>query len=162
MNIAGVPIGNIGNVTLRDGVAVVQMNIKKKYKPIYKNAQLLLRPKTGLKDMYIEMDPGTRSAGAVPAGGTIPVSNTLPDVNLDEILSNLDSDTRSYLIVLLGAGCSDARPRGRAGGPARDLQALRAHGVVHGEDHEAALATPPGPASRDPQLPAGHIRGRAA
>jgi phospholipid/cholesterol/gamma-HCH transport system substrate-binding protein len=104
VNIAGVPIGNIGNVTLRNGVAVVQMNIKKKYEPIYKNAQLLLRPKTGLKDMYIEMDPGTKSSGAVPAGGTLPVSNTLPDVNLDEILSSLDSDTRSYLIVLLGSG----------------------------------------------------------
>ena len=119
VNIAGVPIGNIGNVTLRGGVAVVQMNIKKKYEPIYKNAQLLLRPKTGLKDMYIEMDPGTRSAGAVPAGGTIPVSNTLPDVNLDEILSNLDSDTRSYLIVLLGAG---AQALGTENAPA-DLRA---------------------------------------
>jgi phospholipid/cholesterol/gamma-HCH transport system substrate-binding protein len=32
------------------------------------------------------------------------VSNTLPDVNLDEILSSLDSDTRSYLQILLGAG----------------------------------------------------------
>jgi phospholipid/cholesterol/gamma-HCH transport system substrate-binding protein len=104
VNIAGVPVGNIGNVTLQGGVAVVQMNIKKKYKPIYRNAQLLLRPKTGLKDMYIEMDPGTSSAGALPAGSTLPVSNTLPDVNLDEILSNLDSDTRSYLEILLGAG----------------------------------------------------------
>jgi phospholipid/cholesterol/gamma-HCH transport system substrate-binding protein len=104
VNIAGVPIGNIGKVTLRNGVAVVQMNIKPKYKPIYKNAQLLLRPKTGLKDMYIEMDPGSRSAGALDAGATLPVSNTLPDVNLDEILANLDSDTRSYLEILLGSG----------------------------------------------------------
>ena len=104
VNIAGVPIGNIGGVKLQNGVAVVQMNINEKYKPIYRDAQLLLRPKTGLKDMYIEMDPGNSSAGAVPNGGTVPVSNTLPDVNLDEILSSLDSDTRSYLQILLGAG----------------------------------------------------------
>jgi phospholipid/cholesterol/gamma-HCH transport system substrate-binding protein len=104
VNIAGVPIGNIGNVTLRNGVAVVQMNIQEKYKPIYRDAKLLLRPKTGLKDMYVEMDPGSRSAGAVPNGSTLPVSNTAPDVNLDEILSNLDADTRSYLQILLGAG----------------------------------------------------------
>jgi phospholipid/cholesterol/gamma-HCH transport system substrate-binding protein len=80
------------------------MKIKTKYKPVYRNATLLLRPKTGLKDMFIEMDPGTRSAGAVPDGGTLPVSNTLPDVNLDEILSNLDSDTRAYLQILINAG----------------------------------------------------------
>jgi phospholipid/cholesterol/gamma-HCH transport system substrate-binding protein len=106
VNIAGVPIGEIGGVKLENGVAVVQMKIKKKVRkqPIYKNATLLLRPKTGLKDMYIEMDPGTRSAGAVPDGGTLPVSNTLPDVNLDEILSNLDADTRSYLEILINAG----------------------------------------------------------
>jgi len=104
VNIAGVPIGEIGRVSLKNGVALVQMKIKKKYKPVYKDATLLLRPKTGLKDMYIEMDPGTRSSGAVPDGGTLPVSNTLPDVNLDEILSNLDSDTRAYLEILINAG----------------------------------------------------------
>jgi phospholipid/cholesterol/gamma-HCH transport system substrate-binding protein len=54
--------------------------------------------------MYIEMDPGTKSAGAVPDNGTLPVSNTLPDVNLDEILSNLDADTRAYLEILINAG----------------------------------------------------------
>jgi phospholipid/cholesterol/gamma-HCH transport system substrate-binding protein len=106
VNIAGVPIGEIGGVKLENGVAVVQMKIKKRDRkqPIYKNATLLLRPKTGLKDMFIEMDPGTPSAGAVPDGGTLPVSNTLPDVNLDEILSNLDSDTRAYLQILINSG----------------------------------------------------------
>jgi phospholipid/cholesterol/gamma-HCH transport system substrate-binding protein len=104
VNIAGVPIGEIGKVSLKNGVAVVQMKIKESHKPIYKNATLLLRPKTGLKDMYIEMDPGNKAAGQVPDGGSLPVSNTLPDVNLDEILSNLDSDTRAYLQILINAG----------------------------------------------------------
>ena len=104
VNIAGVPIGEIGGVSLKNGVAVVQMKIKTSHEPVYKNATLLLRPKTGLKDMYIEMNPGTKSAGPVPDGGTLPVSNTLPDVNLDEILANLDSDTRAYLEILINAG----------------------------------------------------------
>jgi phospholipid/cholesterol/gamma-HCH transport system substrate-binding protein len=104
VNIAGVPIGEIGKVSLKDGRALVQMKIKTSHKPVYQNATLLLRPKTGLKDMYIEMDPGTKSSGAVPDGGTLPVSNTLPDVNLDEILSNLDSDTRAYLQLLINSG----------------------------------------------------------
>jgi phospholipid/cholesterol/gamma-HCH transport system substrate-binding protein len=40
----------------------------------------------------------------MPEGGTVPVSNTLPDVNADEILAQLDSDTRAYLAILLNAG----------------------------------------------------------
>jgi phospholipid/cholesterol/gamma-HCH transport system substrate-binding protein len=104
VNIAGVQVGDIGDVKLRNGRAVVQMKIRKKYAPIYKDATLLLRPKTGLKDMYIELMPGSRSAGEVKEGDTLPVSNSLPDVNFDEILAELDTDTRQYLQILINAG----------------------------------------------------------
>ena len=39
-----------------------------------------------------------------PTGCTIPVSQTLPNVNFDEILAALDTDTRSYLQLLIGGG----------------------------------------------------------
>jgi phospholipid/cholesterol/gamma-HCH transport system substrate-binding protein len=104
VDIAGVPVGEIGNVDLKNGVAVVTLKIRSKYAPIYRDAHMLLRPKTGLKDMIVEMDPGTKAAGALPAKGTIPVDNTAPDVNLDETLSVLDSDTRTYLQILLNGG----------------------------------------------------------
>jgi phospholipid/cholesterol/gamma-HCH transport system substrate-binding protein len=65
---------------------------------------MLLRPKTGLKDMIVELNPGTKAAGALPEGGTIPIQNTAPDVNLDEVLSVLDSDTRTYLQILVNSG----------------------------------------------------------
>jgi phospholipid/cholesterol/gamma-HCH transport system substrate-binding protein len=104
VDIAGVPVGEIGNVDLKNGVAVVQLKIRTKYAPIYRDAHMLLRPKTGLKDMIVEMDPGTKAAGALPRGGTIPVENTAPDVNLDETLSVLDTDTRTYLQILVNGG----------------------------------------------------------
>ena len=63
VDIAGVPVGDLAGVKLQNGVARVKLQIKKKYAPVYRDARLLLRPKTGLKDMIIEMDPGTRSAG---------------------------------------------------------------------------------------------------
>ena len=53
------------------------------------DATALLRPKTGLKDMFVEIVPGSRGARAAPAGFTIPLANTLPDVNPDEILAAL-------------------------------------------------------------------------
>jgi phospholipid/cholesterol/gamma-HCH transport system substrate-binding protein len=104
VDIAGVQVGDIDKVELKNGVAVVSLNIRNKYAPIYRDAHMLLRPKTGLKDMIVEMDPGTKATGALPEGGTIPVQNTAPDVNLDEVLSSLDADTRSYLQVLINSG----------------------------------------------------------
>jgi phospholipid/cholesterol/gamma-HCH transport system substrate-binding protein len=82
------------------------MQIKDKYADMVKHdATMLLRPKTGLKDMIVELDPGTPGTPAVPDGFTVPVSNTRPDVNLDEILSSLDRDTRDYLrLFVAGAG----------------------------------------------------------
>jgi phospholipid/cholesterol/gamma-HCH transport system substrate-binding protein len=104
VTIAGVQVGQVGGISLQNGRAVVTMNIYKKYAPIYRNATVLLRPRTPLKDMYLALDPGTRPSGAIPAGGTISPANTEPDVNVSEILSSLDADARNYLILLLDGG----------------------------------------------------------
>jgi phospholipid/cholesterol/gamma-HCH transport system substrate-binding protein len=123
INIAGVKVGDVQSVTLRNGVAVVAVNMEKKYTPVYRNAHVLLRPKTGLKDMFLALDPGTRDAGALPSGGTIPVANTLPDVNPDEILASLDTDTRAYLEILLDAGGQAFTDKpGHAGQASADLR----------------------------------------
>ena len=104
ITIAGVQVGLVGGVQLEDGRAVVTMNIFKKYAPIYRDATVLLRPRTPLKDMYLAVDPGTRQAGTVPNGGMLGAGSTAPDIDLDEILASLDSDTRSYLLLLLSGG----------------------------------------------------------
>jgi phospholipid/cholesterol/gamma-HCH transport system substrate-binding protein len=106
VRVSGVQIGEIGGVKLQNGMAVVTMQIDQKYKHLlHQNATALLRPRTGLKDMFIEVNPGTTASPAAKPGFTIPVSNTEPDINTDEILSSLDSDTRQYLQLLVnGAG----------------------------------------------------------
>jgi phospholipid/cholesterol/gamma-HCH transport system substrate-binding protein len=102
VRIAGVQVGSIGGVKLKDGNAVVRLDIDQKYKHlIHQDASALLRPKTGLKDMFVELDPGTAKAPLMGKDGTIPVQNTAPDVNPDEILSSLDTDTRAYLQLLV-------------------------------------------------------------
>jgi phospholipid/cholesterol/gamma-HCH transport system substrate-binding protein len=106
VRVSGVQIGDIGSVTLKNGLAVVEMDIDQSYKHlIHQDATALLRPRTGLKDMFIELDPGSKRAPIAKPGYTIPVANTLPDVKLDEVLSSLDADTRAYLTLLVnGAG----------------------------------------------------------
>ncbi|HET7048381.1 MAG TPA: MlaD family protein [Solirubrobacteraceae bacterium] len=106
VRVSGVQIGEIGGVKLQNGIAVVTMQIDPKYKHlIHQNATALLRPRTGLKDMFIELNPGTTAAPTAKPGYTIPVANTAPDINTDEILSSLDADSRQYLQLLVnGAG----------------------------------------------------------
>ena len=67
MTIAGVEVGLVGGVQLEHGQAVVTMDIFKRYAPIYRNATVLLRPRTPLKDMYLSLYPGTPQRGS-PAG----------------------------------------------------------------------------------------------
>jgi phospholipid/cholesterol/gamma-HCH transport system substrate-binding protein len=104
VTIAGVEVGLIGGVQLEHGQAVVTMDIFRRYAPIYRNATVLLRPRTPLKDMYLALDPGTQSAGEIPDGGTLGIASTQPDINVDQILSSLDADTRTYLLLLLAGG----------------------------------------------------------
>jgi phospholipid/cholesterol/gamma-HCH transport system substrate-binding protein len=114
VNIAGVEVGEIKSVRLEDGRAVIGMKIEPRYSRVYRDATILLRPKTGLKDMVAELEPGTPAAGRLPDGGRIPVSQTLPDVNLDEILAALDADTRDYLKLLVNDGGEALGDNGRA------------------------------------------------
>jgi phospholipid/cholesterol/gamma-HCH transport system substrate-binding protein len=106
VRVSGVRIGDIGDVRLKNGRALIEMQIDKEYADfVHTNATALLRPKTGLKDMFIDLDPGTEEAPVAKAGWTLPIRSTAPDVNPDEVYSALDADTRDYLKLLVnGAG----------------------------------------------------------
>ena len=111
--VAGVRIGDITDVELEDGVAVVTMDIERDYLPIYENATALVRPRTGLQDVFIELDPGSKSAGEFDEGDRIPASHTQSQINLDEILEALDADTQAYLRALFIGGGQGLKGRGR-------------------------------------------------
>jgi phospholipid/cholesterol/gamma-HCH transport system substrate-binding protein len=113
VRVSGVEIGDIGDVELKEGRAIVRMDIRPEYKDlVHTNATALLRPKTGLKDMFIQLEPGTKDAPVAKEGWTIPVQSTMPDVNPDEILGTLDSDTRDYLRLLISDAGRGLKGRG--------------------------------------------------
>ena len=118
VNVAGVKVGEIGQVRLEEGRAVVEMKIDStELGPVYRNAHLLLRPKTGLNDMSVALDPGTPEPGApnrgeLGEGDRLPVWNTLPNVNPDEVLASLDNDTRNYLATFAAEGGRGLKGRG--------------------------------------------------
>lgn len=103
VNVAGVNVGDIASVELVEGRAVATLRIEERFARVYPNATVLLRPKTGLKDMILELDPGTPSSGEqVDEGFTIANDSSNPDVNFDQFLASLDGDTQDYLMHLVG------------------------------------------------------------
>ncbi len=111
VRVSGIRVGDIGKVELDEGKAIVEFQIDQKYKNLIRtDATALLRPKTALKDMFIELQPG--DGERAPEGFNIPVQNTDPDVNVDEILAMLDDDTRDYLKLLVGSAADGLDGRG--------------------------------------------------
>jgi phospholipid/cholesterol/gamma-HCH transport system substrate-binding protein len=133
VRVAGMRVGDVGEVKLHEGRARVRLDLDSEHAGLVRrDATVLLRPRTGLKDMFLALEPGSRSEPAVPEGGVIRLGNTLPDVNSDEILSVLDADTRAYLKLLIGGAGKGLRGRSddlrevfrRLGPLHRDLAAI--------------------------------------
>jgi phospholipid/cholesterol/gamma-HCH transport system substrate-binding protein len=112
VRVAGVEVGRIAGVEVEEGVAVVDVELEHRYEKLIRaDATALLRPKTVLKDMFLEVEPGTGKV--LPDGGHISVANTLPDIDPDEIYAALDNDTRPYLKLLVSGAGKGLRGRGQ-------------------------------------------------
>jgi len=113
VDVAGIQIGKVTSVDLENGHAVVGMDIEPKYMQlIHPDASFLLRPKTNLNDMVVEVEPGTEK-GQVEDGAEFTLAQTEPNTNLDAFLNTLDADTRQYLQLLVAGGAQGIGGRGK-------------------------------------------------
>jgi phospholipid/cholesterol/gamma-HCH transport system substrate-binding protein len=113
VDVAGIQIGKVTSVDLENGHAVVGMDIEPKYmKLIHPDASFLLRPKTNLNDMVVEIEPGNEK-GHVEDGAEFTLAQTEPNTNLDAFLATLDADTRQYIQLLVAGGAQGIGGRGR-------------------------------------------------
>lgn len=104
VNVAGIKVGDITDVELDDGSAIVTMLIEDRYRNLVRaDATVLVRPRTGLQDMTLEVDPGT-SDEVMEEGETIPLASTTRNIPPDEFLAALDGDTRDYIKLLVQGG----------------------------------------------------------
>jgi phospholipid/cholesterol/gamma-HCH transport system substrate-binding protein len=112
VDVAGIQIGKVASVNLEDGHAVVGMEIEPKYmKLIHTDAEFLLRPKTGLNDMVVEVEPGS-GGKQVEDGHKFGLNQTEPNIQLDQFLDSLDADTRQYIQLLVAGGAQGIGGRG--------------------------------------------------
>jgi phospholipid/cholesterol/gamma-HCH transport system substrate-binding protein len=101
VRIAGVIVGQISGAEVGpDGKARVTMEMNPGT-VVYDNASLVLRPKSPLNEMYVEIAPGGPPGRALPSGADLPVANTKRAIQVDEVLGHLDGDTRFALTRLL-------------------------------------------------------------
>jgi phospholipid/cholesterol/gamma-HCH transport system substrate-binding protein len=113
VDIAGIQIGKVTSVDLENGHAVVGMDIEPQYMElIHPNASLLLRPKTNLNDMIVEIEPGTGKRH-IEDGAHFDLTQTEPNTNLDAFLATLDADTRQYIQLLVAGGAQGVGGRGK-------------------------------------------------
>jgi phospholipid/cholesterol/gamma-HCH transport system substrate-binding protein len=110
VRIAGVTVGEVQKVESigDDTTTAITVNMSDRGLPLYKDAQVKVRPRIFLEgNFFLDVRPGTPGAGKIPDGGTIPVSQTSSPVQLDQVLTALQSDTRKDLQTLV-QGYGDA------------------------------------------------------
>ncbi|MDX6594948.1 MAG: phospholipid/cholesterol/gamma-HCH transport system substrate-binding protein, partial [Solirubrobacterales bacterium] len=102
VRIAGVEVGKVIS-SERDGDATtVTFTVEGSGRPIHDDAFASVRPRIFLEgNFFVELDPGSPSAPDMESGATIPISHTSTAVQIDEVLTVLQSPTRADLSRLL-------------------------------------------------------------
>lgn len=101
VRIAGVAVGEIAGVDVDDqGKARLELAVEPQYK-VYDNATVVLRPKSPLNEMYVELNPGSAKGKELSDGGVLPVTASQRPIQIDEVLGHLDDNSRAALTTLL-------------------------------------------------------------
>ena len=105
VRIAGVDVGTVTAVRRVGGsnsAAIATMTIEQRGLPIHADATAQIRPRLFLEgNWYVDLAPGTPGAPALSSGATLPASQTTGPVQLDRVLSALDSGARRNLQTLV-------------------------------------------------------------
>lgn len=98
VRIAGVDVGKVTKIKREGKSGLVSMEIEPRGLPIHSDATMKLRPRIFLEgNWFIELKPGSPSAGTLSSGSTIPITQTADPVQLDQVLDALNTDTRVNL-----------------------------------------------------------------
>lgn len=155
VRISGVKVGEVVSVTRVRGsgqAGLVAMDINPDGLPVHADATINIRPRIFLEgNFYVDLNPGSPSAPVLHSGSLLPLAQSSGPVQLDRVLSDLNSDTRKNLQTLLqGIGLAlngqpqagqdtaqDPSVRGLTGGQALNLSlkystsAFRASAIVN-------------------------------
>jgi phospholipid/cholesterol/gamma-HCH transport system substrate-binding protein len=119
VRIAGVDVGKVSRVAHLPGgrpAAVVTLRIDRRGLPLHRDARAAIRPRIFLEgNFFVDLQPGSPSAPVLRDGGTIPINQTSGPVQLDQVLTALQADTRRQLQILLDQYSKGVAGPGAAG-----------------------------------------------
>ena len=104
MRIAGVEVGKVKAVEGLEGsnAAVLVLELKKSALPLHADATAKIRPRIFLEgNFFVDLKPGTPGAPVLESGDTIKITQTATPVQLDQVLTSLQTDSREDLKALL-------------------------------------------------------------
>jgi phospholipid/cholesterol/gamma-HCH transport system substrate-binding protein len=174
VRIAGVDVGKVQSISPVSGckvsgsapctAATVTMTIDNEGLPLHTDATFRIRPRIFLEgDFFVDVSPGTASAPKAPSGYTFPIQQGVEPVQLDQVLTSLQSDTRRNLQILLQQYGKAVKVGGPAYNasiqywlPAYQYTSVVAHDALGIQPHDlsnwiAAQATVAGALSAHPQ-----------
>ncbi|MEA2135731.1 MAG: phospholipid/cholesterol/gamma-HCH transport system substrate-binding protein [Solirubrobacteraceae bacterium] len=118
VRIAGVEVGKVTKVERAhkgDNGTVVTMRINDNGRPLHADAHFKIRPRIFLEgNFFVDVTPGT-SSKEVANGHMFPVNQTDTPVQLDEILTALQTDSRDDLKTLLREYSAGLQGKGAKG-----------------------------------------------
>ena len=100
VRVAGVEVGRVKEIKRYQDtdMAEVVMEIKEKGLPIHKDATAKIRPRIFLEgNFFVDLKPGTPESPQLDSGDVIAVTQTSTPVQLDQVLTSLQSDSREDL-----------------------------------------------------------------
>jgi virulence factor Mce-like protein len=105
VRIAGVNVGEVTGVESAPGgqqAAVVTMEINDEGLPIHDDATFKLRPRLFLEgNLFVDLSPGTPESPVASDGHEFPITQTSTSVQLDQVLTTLQSGVRRNLQIFL-------------------------------------------------------------
>ncbi len=102
VRIAGVNVGKVTAIGSEGETAKVTFSVDEAGRPLHADAVAEIRPRLFLEGNYfIDLQPGSPSAAELDDGDSIPVTQTATAVQLDEVLTALQTPQRRGLQKLL-------------------------------------------------------------
>jgi phospholipid/cholesterol/gamma-HCH transport system substrate-binding protein len=103
VRMAGVEVGKVTKVEPKGGGAgQVTMELRDDALPIHDDARAKIRSRIFLEgNFFVELQPGSPSAGNLDDGSTLPITQTASAVTLPDILDVLNTDVRTDLRTFL-------------------------------------------------------------
>jgi phospholipid/cholesterol/gamma-HCH transport system substrate-binding protein len=115
VRVAGVAVGTVQQIDVsQNGLAEVKFSVNGDYAPLRNGTRAIIRPSSlsGIANRYVDLQLGPQNGNQIPDGGQIGTDDTETAVELDEVFSLFDKDTRSSLQDVIKGEANTFRGRG--------------------------------------------------